>query len=86
MGIDGISGNLKTGRSSGLMNRTRWQNNYQYDVFDCSRHTADVDNLARTVEVFGNVKALVDLDLFVYLEYEKTIVYDIITGAIVSQN
>jgi hypothetical protein len=86
MGIDGISGNLKTGRSSGLMNRTRWQNNYQYYVFDCSRHTADVDNLARTVEVFGNVKALVDLDLFVYLEYEKTIVYDIITGAIVSQN
>jgi hypothetical protein len=81
-GNEAISGNLVTGISSSLMNKERWKNNYQYYVLDCSRRLPEQNNLSMAVEVIGFVKSLVDIDVMVFLEFEQTIAFTILTGAL----
>jgi hypothetical protein len=81
---DATAGNLGTGMSSSLMNKDRWKNNYQYYVFDCSRKLIQENLLSQSVDIYGFVKSLVDVDAIVFMEYVKSLTFNIRSGALVS--
>ena len=80
-GINSINGGVTSGINSGLISQRMWQNNYQYYVFDCSRHLPEEDRVLKAIELFGNNNCVVPLDLFVFIEVQREIKIDIATGA-----
>ena len=80
-GINSINGGVTSGINSGLISQRMWQNNYQYYVFDCSRHLPEEDRVSKAVEIYGKNNSLVALDLFVFIEVQREIKIDIATGA-----
>ena len=80
-GINSVNGGVTSGINSGLISQRMWQNNYQYYVFDCSRHLPEEDRVLKAIELFGNNNCIVPLDLFVFIEVQREIKIDIATGA-----
>jgi hypothetical protein len=80
-GINSINGGVTSGINSGLISQRMWQNNYQYYVFDCSRHLPEEDRVSKAVEIYGKNNSIVALDLFVFIEVQREIKIDIATGA-----
>jgi hypothetical protein len=83
-GIYGVQSNLMTGMCSSRISLNDYNNNYGYLVADLSRRAAEDDMVSISLQVSGKVTSLLPLDLFFYIEIEKTIVIDLKTGRMVS--
>ena len=84
-GSTGVNANLTNGLVSSRINLVDYQNNYCYIVCDLSRRTSDLDNEPVSVRVRGIVNSAKSVDIHCYIEREKWIKIDIMTGAIVDR-
>ena len=78
-----LNGGLTTGMSSGLISKRDFQQLYRYYYANCSRSLASEEGVNKAVSIQGTIISSVALvDLMVFIEYEKSIVVDLRTGAI----
>lgn len=75
-----VNGGLST-ITSGLIDQTMWENNYRYYYLDLARRLKD-DTSPKSVSVYGTNSSLVAVDYYVFIIYEKQIVIDCETGAL----
>jgi hypothetical protein len=80
----GMESNMTTGMCSSRISLNDYNNNYGYLVADLSRRAPEDDMVSISLQVSGKVTSLLPLDLFFYIEVEKTIVIDLKTGQMVS--
>ena len=76
----GINANKSTGMVSGRISQADWSNNYGYIVCDLSRRLPEDDTTSIAVSITGTNSGLKSLDLFCFIEYEKSIVIDLLSG------
>ena len=76
-----INGNLVDGLTSGLVGELEWQNNYRYYVCDVSRRIPAEDSVPKSVQILGRNVANVAITLFVFIEFERSIEIDLVSGA-----
>ena len=76
----GINANKSTGMVSGRISQRDWSNNYGYIVCDLSRRLPEDDTTSIAVSITGTNQGAKALDLFCFIEYEKSIVIDILSG------
>jgi hypothetical protein len=82
-GIYGVQSNLMTGMCSSRISLNDYNNNYGYLVADLSRRSPEDDTVSISLQVSGKVTSMMPLDLFFYIEVERTIVIDLKTGQMV---
>jgi len=75
-----LNGGLST-ITSGLIDQTGWENNYRYYYLDLARRLKD-DNSPKSISVYGTNSSLVAVDYYIFIVYEKQIVIDCETGAL----
>ena len=78
--VYGVNGNKITGSLSGRISQLDWSNNMGYIVVDLSRRLPEDDNTSISVSINGNNGTAKALDLFVFIEFEKQIVIDLLSG------
>jgi hypothetical protein len=76
-----LNANLTTGLTSGLIGAKEFSNLYRYYYGDCSRTLPAEENVSRSVQIVGTNTSLVATDLFVFVEFERSMVVDLATGA-----
>jgi len=76
----GINNNLETGVSASLISYDDYNREYGYWVFDMSRRYAYDDSTPLNIQVTASNHCAFDMELMVYIEYEKDLLYDISTG------
>jgi hypothetical protein len=81
-GSTGINANLMNGLVSSRINLVDFQNNYGYIVCDLSRRIPENDTQAVSIRIRGTVATLQPVEIHCYIEREKWIELDVITGVI----
>lgn len=84
-GQQGINGNIVNGLCSGRINMTDYQNIYHYIVCDLSRRMPSQDMLSVSVRVRGTVRSPKAIEFHCYIEKERVIELDIITGKLINR-
>jgi hypothetical protein len=79
----GIESNLTTGMCSSRISLNDFYNNYGYLVVDLSRRSPEDENTPISLQISGKVTSLLPLDMFFYVEVEKTITIDLRTGQMI---
>lgn len=79
----GISGGQQTGLVSGLLSRYSWDNAYRYYVADIARRHPQDDKLPLSVSIVGTNNTSKILDLYVFVSFQRKLVIDLASGAIV---
>jgi hypothetical protein len=82
--LDEMHGNLTTDRGSSRISLNDYCNNYGYLVCDLSRRSEEDDTTPISLQVSGKVTSLLPLDLHFYVEYERSIVIDLLTGQMIN--
>ncbi|MFO0415045.1 MAG: hypothetical protein ACK50E_05275, partial [Bacteroidota bacterium] len=85
-GSTGVNSNLINGLVSSRINLTDYQNNYHYIVCDLSRRLPEFDMVSVSIRVRGTVKSAKDLEFHCFIEKEKIIEVDVMTGALISRS
>jgi hypothetical protein len=78
--INQLNGSLTTGLGSGLVGYNEWQNLYRYYVGNASRIIPSEEGMARSVQIQCLNRSAVNIDLMVFVEYEKSITVNMATG------
>jgi len=81
--INSVNGGQTTGLSSGLLSEFDFQSIYRYYVVDLSRGYKADDYIPKSILINGTVGTSKILELFCFIEYERKLVVDILTGSIV---
>lgn len=81
MSANQLNGNLTTGLTSGLISEDDFARGYRYYYGDCSRALPSEENVSRSVQITGEIKSLLNVDLMVFVEFMKEITIDLTTGA-----
>jgi len=76
-----LNANLTTGLTSGLIGAREFGSLYRYYYGDCSRVLPAEENVSRSVQIVGTNSSQVACDLFVFVEFERSMVVDLATGA-----
>ena len=76
-----INGGDSTGLASGLIGFTEWDNNYKYYYVNLSRRLPS-DNLGKSVSILGQNNNALAMDLYIFIEVEKSMIIDIETGRV----
>lgn len=84
-GQTGVNGNIVNGLVSSRINLVDFQNNYHYIVCDLSRRTTAQDLTAVSVRVRGQVSSPKKLEIHAFIEREKIIEIDVMTGALINR-
>ena len=78
--MNAINGGLVDGLTSGLIGFDEFQSNYCYFVADLSRRLPAEDAVPKSVQILGTVQSQVPVQLFVFIEHEKSFSIDLQTG------
>jgi hypothetical protein len=81
-----LNGGLTTGMGSGLISKRDFQELYRYYYANCSRSLPSEAGVSRSVQIQGTIlggSLTTNVDLMVFVEYEKSITVDLRTGAII---
>ena len=81
MSANQLNGNLTTGLTSGQISEDDFARGYRYYYGDCSRSLPSEENVSRSVQIIGENKSTVPVDLYVFVEFMKEITIDLTTGA-----
>lgn len=85
-GSTGVNANLVSGLVSSRINLSDFQNNYHYIVCDLSRRLPEFDMVSVSIRVRGNVQSPKKLEFHCFIEKEKIIEVDTMTGALISRS
>lgn len=80
--INALSGSQITGLNSGLIGQYQWLNAYRFYVADLSRRLRPEDKLAKSILIRGTNNTRVDLDLLVFVLYERHVNINLVSGEI----
>jgi len=75
-----INGGLVTGLTSGLISETDFQYMYRYYICDVSRRLPAEDRVPKSVQILGQSLSLQPITLYTFIEFEREIEIDLITG------
>lgn len=78
--VNAINGGLVTGLTSGLISETDFQYMYRYYICDVSRRLPAEDRVPKSVQILGKNQSTQPITLFTFIEFEKEIEIDLITG------
>jgi hypothetical protein len=81
--INAINGGASTGITCGLIGQYEWDNAYRYYVVDISRRLSSEDSVPKSIVIQGINASSVSLDLVCFIVYERKVVIDMNTGALV---
>lgn len=84
-GQTGINGNLVSGLVSSRISMTDYQNNYHYIVCDLSRRLPESDRQSFNIRVRGTINSTKLLTFHCFIEKERTIEFDCLTGKFVEK-
>ncbi len=84
-GQHGINANQVTGLVSSRINLVDFQNNYHYLVVDLSRRLPEQDLISSSIKVRGNVASRKSIEFHCFIETEKIIEIDVLTGALLNR-
>lgn len=76
-----LNGNLTTGLSSGLINEDMFSRGYRYYYGNCSRILPSEEGVSRSIQIQGQNASKLACNLMVFVEFKRSIVVDIATGA-----
>lgn len=76
-----LNGGLTTSLSSGLIGFEDFQSLYRYYYGNCSRSIPSEDGVAKAIQISGINNSAVTVDMMVFIEFEKSIVVDVRSGA-----
>lgn len=76
-----LNANLTTGLTSGLIGEKEFGSLYRYYYGDCSRVLPAEENVSRSVQIVGTNQSASTCDLFVFVEFERSMTVDLATGA-----
>jgi hypothetical protein len=76
-------GSLISGNRTGLINENDFNKNYTQLDFDVSRKLAVEDKISKSISITCKNSSPKDIDLFVFVEYEKEISMNIENGTLV---
>ena len=76
----GINANKTTGLCSSRISHIDYNNTYGYLVSDLSRRLPEDDLTAMSVSITGTNAGGKPLDLYIYIEYEKSMTIDLLSG------
>ena len=79
----GLNSNENTGLSSGLITYKHFSNNYNYIVIDLSRKLPEDSNTSVSIDFAFKITSLKALDLFCYVEQEKSITINLLNGSLI---
>lgn len=81
--INAINGGLVDGLTSGLISLSRFQGNFRYYVADLSRRLPAEDKVPKAIQILGTVQSgtIANVSLICFIEFEKEITVDLMTGA-----
>jgi hypothetical protein len=78
--VNAINGGLVTGLTSGLISETDFQYLYRYYICDVSRRLPAEDRVPKSVQILGTSLSQQPITLYTFIEFEKEIEIDLITG------
>lgn len=81
--INAVNGGMTTGLCSGLIGEDDFSSLYRYYVADLSRGYRADDVVPKSILITGQNLSTQDINLFCFIEYERKIVIDIVSGAVV---
>ena len=76
-----INGGDSIGLASGLIGFTEWDNIYKYYYVNLARRLPS-DNLGKSVSILGQNNNSLAMDLYIFIEVEKSMIIDIETGRV----
>ena len=79
--INAVNGNLTTGLTSGLIDKTAFEYGYRYYVCDVGRRLPAEDTVQKSIQILGQNASNKAIDLYCFVEFEKSITIDLMTGA-----
>jgi hypothetical protein len=82
MSETGLNGGKTTGLSSGLIGQLDFQTLYRYYVVNIGRRLPNEDGQPKSIVLTGSNGSSVALDLFIYVEYGRSVAVDVVTGQV----
>jgi len=79
--INAINGGLVDGLTSGLIDFDNFGTNYRYYIADLSRRLPAEDKVPKAIQILGTVLSDVAVTLYCFIEFEKEITIDLLSGA-----
>lgn len=79
--INAINGNLTTGLTSGLIDKAAFEYGYRYYVCDVGRRLPAEDTVQKSIQILGQNASNKAIDLYCFVEWEKSIEINLLTGA-----
>jgi hypothetical protein len=76
-----LNGSLTTGLASGLISEDMFSRGYRYYYGNCARILPSEAGVSRSIQIQGQNISLVGCNLMVFVEFKRSIVIDIATGA-----
>jgi hypothetical protein len=76
-----LNGNLTTGLTSGLISQDMFSRAYRYYYGNCARILPSESGVSRSIQIQGKNASLVQCNLMVFVEFQRSMVIDISTGA-----
>ena len=80
-GVFGLNSNMETGSTSSLISMKQYNSNMGYIVVDLSRRFDYDENVPLSISIQGKISSPKALDFLCFIEYEKTIKINLLTGA-----
>jgi hypothetical protein len=82
LALSGVGGGMETGISSGLISRLGFDMNQCYYVVDLARRLSAEDVVPKSVQIQGINGSSFNVQLFCFVEYERSLTLDLSTGAL----
>lgn len=76
-----LNGSLTTGLASGLISEDMFSRGYRYYYGNCSRILPSEEGVSRSIQIMGQNASKLACNLMVFVEFKRSIVIDIATGA-----
>jgi hypothetical protein len=76
-----LNGSLTTSLASGLISKRDFQSLYRYYYGNCSRGLPSEEGVSKAIQILGTIRSPVNVDLMVFIEFEREITIDVRTGA-----
>ena len=76
-----LNGSLTTSLSSGLISKRDFQSLYRYYYGNCSRGLPSEEGVSKAIQILGQIRSPVNVDLMVFVEFEREVTIDVRTGA-----
>jgi hypothetical protein len=83
-GVFGVNSNKTMGLCSSRISQIDYNNIFGYVVCDLSRRLSEDDTTSISLSISGTNSGAKAIDLFCYIEYERQIVLDLMTGKLVN--